>query len=201
MTLNELETRQEVRFPQAFHRIYDSGAMKWLELSRAELKASIKEYVSDTTAFLMLDCDCEMYLFEEVQSAAEELAQLSQWQEEDKKLRIKDGLRIVPFGHSGGGDIYCLLYTPENAEPMVIRYFHDSYEAPQIMGRDFDEFLYIQLLLAAENEQDVEDENFRNNAAYLSEKYRPMVEGKSADELTYALYAMVFSPADIFERL
>ena len=201
MTLGELERQQEVRFPQAFHRIYNSGAMKWLELSRAELKARIKEYVSDTTAFLMLDCDCEMYLFEEVQSAAEELAQLSQWQEEDKKLRIKDGLRILPFGHSGGGDIYCLLYIPENSEPMVIRYFHDSYEAPQIMGRDFDEFLYIQLLLAAENEQDVEDENFRNNAAYLSEKYRPMVEGKSADELTDALYAMVFSPADIFERL
>ena len=201
MTLNELETRQEVRFPQAFHRIYDSGAMKWLELTRSELKARIKEYVSDRAAFLMLDCDCEMYLFEEVQSAAEELAQLSRWQEEDKKLKIRDGLRIVPFGHSGGGDIYCLLYTPENSEPMVIRYFHDSYEAPQIMGRDFDEFLYIQLLLAAENEQDVEEENFRNNTAYLSEKYRPMVEGKSADELTDALYAMVFSPADIFERL
>ena len=197
MTLNELETRQEVRFPQAFHRIYDSGAMKWLELTRSELKARIKEYVSDRAAFLMLDCDCEMYLFEEVQTAAEELAQLSQWQE-DKKLRIKDGLRIVPFGHSGGGDIYCLLYTPDNAEPMVIRYFHDSYEAPQIMGRDFDEFVYIQLLLAAENEQDVEEEYFRNNTAYLSEKYRPMVEGKSADELTDALYAMVFSPADIF---
>ena len=201
MTLGELERQQEVRFPQAFHRIYNSGAMKWLELSRAELKARIKEYVSDTAAFLMLDCDCEMYLFEEVQSAAEELAQLSQWKEEDKKLRIKDGLRIVPFGHSGGGDIYCLLYTPENAEPMVIRYFHDSYEAPQIMGRDFDEFVYIQLLLAAENEQDVEEENFRNNAAYLSEKYRPMVEGKSADELTDALYAMVFSTADIFVSL
>ena len=201
MTLGELERQQEVRFPQAFHRRYNSGAMKWLELSRAELKARIKEYVSDTAAFLMLDCDCEMYLFEEVQSAAEELAQLSQWQEEDKKLRIKDGLRIVPFGHSGGGDIYCLLYTPENAEPMVIRYFHDSYEAPQIMGRDFDEFVYIQLLLAAENEQDVEEENFRNNAAYLSEKYRPMVEGKSADELTDALYAMVFSTADIFVSL
>ena len=201
MTLGELERQQEVRFPQAFHRIYNSGAMKWLELSRAELKARIKEYVSDTAAFLMLDCDCEMYLFEAVQSAAEELAQLSQWQEEDKKLRIKDGLRIVPFGHSGGGDIYCLLYTPENAEPMVIRYFHDSYEAPQIMGRDFDEFVYIQLLLAAENEQDVEEENFRNNAAYLSEKYRPMVEGKSADELTDALYAMVFSTADIFVSL
>lgn len=201
MTLGELERQQEVRFPQAFHRIYDSGAMKWLELTRSELKARIKEYVSDTAAFLMLDCDCEMYLFEVVQSAAEELAQLSRWQEEDKKLRIKDGLRIVPFGHSGGGDIYCLLYTPENSEPMVIRYFHDSYEAPQIMGRDFDEFLYIQLLLAAENEQDIEDEYFRKNTAYLNDKYRPMVEGKSADELTDALYAMVFAPADIFERL
>ena len=201
MTLNELETRQEVRFPQAFHRICDSGAMKWLELTRSELKARIKEYVSDTAAFLMLDCDCEMYLFEEIQSAAEELAQLSRWQEEDKKLRIRDGLRIVPFGHIGGGDIYCLLYTPENSEPMVIRYFHDSYEAPQIMGRDFDEFLYIQLLLAAENEQDVEDEHFRSNAGYLNDMYLPMVEGKSADELTDALYAMVFAPADIYERL
>ncbi len=201
MTLCELERQQEIRFPQAFHRIYGTGAMKWLELSRAELKARIKEYVSDTTAFLMLDCDCEMYLFEEVQSAAEELAQLSQWQVEDKKLRIKDGLRIVPFGHSGGGDIYCLLYTPENAEPMVIRYFHDSYEAPQIMGRDFDEFVYIQLILAAENEQDVEDEYFRNNTAYLSEKYRDLTEGKSADELTDALSEINFAPADIFERI
>ncbi|MBO4866212.1 MAG: SMI1/KNR4 family protein [Ruminococcus sp.] len=199
MTLEELEKQQEVRFPQAFHRIYDSGAMSWLELSQGERKARIREYISDSKAFLMLDGACEMYLFEEVQSAAEELAKLASWMEEDKKLRIRSGVRIVPFGHEGGGDMYCLLYTDGNAEPAVVLYPHDSYEAPTVYGRDFDEFVYIQMLLAAENEEDVEGEHFTENIRYLSDRYRPLVEGKSADELTDALYAMNFQHADIWE--
>ena len=199
MTLEELEKQQEVRFPQAFHRIYDTGAMNWLELTQAELKPRIQEYISDSKAFLMLNCLCEMYLFEEVQKAAEELAELASWKEQDKKVKIKDGVRIVPFGRSGGGDIFCLLYTQENAEPAVILYPHDSYEAPTIEGHDFDEFVYIQLLTAAENEEDVEGEHFLENIKFLSDKYRPLVEGKSADELTDDLYDIVTEHADIWE--
>ena len=199
MTLEELEKQQEVRFPQAFHRIYDTGAMKWLELSQAELKPRIQEYVNDSKAFLMMNCDCEMYLFEEIQGAAEELAKLASWMEEDKKLRIKSSVRIVPFGHSGGGDIYCLLYTEGCDEPSVILYPHDSYEAPSVEGHDFDEFVYIQMLLAAENEEDVEGENFLENIKYLSDKYRPLAEGKTADELTDVLYSLGAEKADIWE--
>ena len=199
MTLEELERHQEVRFPQAFCRIYETGAMKWLTLTKDELKARRQEYVNDSKAFLMLNCDCEMYLFEEIAQASMTLAEWISWREQDKGVKLRDGVKLVPFGHSCGGDIYCLLYSDDNNEPMVIKYSHDSYAPPTIEGHDLDEFVYIQLLLAAENEEDVEGDNFTENMKYLSEKYLALVEGKDADELTDDLYALGVEQAEIWE--
>ncbi|MBQ8965891.1 SMI1/KNR4 family protein [Ruminococcus sp.] len=199
MTLEQLERQQEVTYPAKFREIYDRGGMNWLTLSRGEFKERLREYAADSKAFLMMNCDCEMSLFEDVQALAEELAKLAQWQQEDKHVSIKKGLRIVPFGRSGGGDVYCLLYREGMAEAQVIIFSHDGYEAPRVMGHDFDEFIYIQLLLAAENDEDIEGENFMENLGYLSGKYRAVIQGKSAEELTDELFAMNFEEADIWE--
>ena len=51
---------------------------------------------------------------------------------------------------NGGGDFYCFLYENDIDEPEILLYFHDCYDNPQIIGKDFDEFLYINMLSAVD---------------------------------------------------
>lgn len=198
MTLNELEKQLGINFPKAFHRIYETGSMKWLEMSRQELKDNREAYISDTKAFLLLNCSCEPYLFCEIPKAAEELKEWISWQEQDRKVKLSDNITLIPFGRSGGGDMYCFLYREGEDEPDIIQYYHDEYGEPPIAGHDFDEFIYVQMLEAAENEEDIEGENFREHIKLLDEKYRSMIADKDADELTDDLYALIPKSADIW---
>jgi len=188
MKLNELEQQLGVRFPEKFHAIYKTGAMKWLEMSNDEIKEQRADYINDSSAFLMLNCYCEPFLFEEIPDAIEELHEWIGWQERDRKIMLNPNITLIPFGHSGGGDQYCFLYTPQTVEPIIIQYYHDEYGDPIIEGHDFDAFLYHQMLEAVENEEDVDGENFRAQLQYLDEKYRILIEGKDADALRDDFY-------------
>lgn len=205
MKLTELETLLNVTFPKAFHKIYETGAMKWLELASAELKERRQEYINDSKAFLMLYANCEPYLFEEIPQAIEKLKEWISWQENDCKVKLSQNVTLIPFGHNGGGDMYCFLYTGDG-EPSVILYYHDEYGDPQIAGHDFDEFMYIQMLEAALNYSEDDDEeektdceNFQNHLNYLNDEYRRQIEGKDIDELVDYLDGMIFDTAKIWE--
>ena len=201
MKLTELETRLNVTFPKAFHKIYETGAMKWLELTSAELKERRQEYINDSRAFLMLYCGCEPYQFEEIPQAIEDLKELIGWQEKDRKVTLSKDVTLIPFGHSGGGDIYCFLYSDEG-EPSVILYYHDEYGEPDIIGHDLDEFLYAQLLESVyNNTEDGEepfDDSFKANLQYLNEEYRQKIADKDADALVDDFYSLVFDKAKIW---
>ena len=90
MTLKELERVLGLSFPKKFHELYKIGAMKWLEMDKAEIKNHREEYMNDTKAFLMLNCPCEPYSFDEIPKAIETLKEWIGWQEQDRKVKIHD---------------------------------------------------------------------------------------------------------------
>ena len=199
MKLAELEKKLEVRFPKAFHRIYETGAMKWLEMSKEEITANREEYINDSKAFLMLDCSCELYIFDKISEAIDDLKEWIDEQEKDTDVTLSEGITLIPFGQNGGGDLYCFLYSSETEEPMVILYCHDEYGNPSIEGHDFDEFIYIQMLDAVANEEDMDGEHFNENLNYLDEKYRQMIAGKDADTLIDEYDELEFDEAEIWD--
>lgn len=182
MKLDELENKLGITFPQKFHEIYQTGAMKWLEISIDQLKEKRLDYINDKTAFLMLNCDCELYLFDEIPDAINELNEYIKWQEDDEEVSLSEDVTLIPFGH-GNGDMYCFMYKSDLPEPQVILYAHDDYDDPEIIGHTFDEFIYIQMLDAVANDEDIDGMNFKNNMKFLSEKYHQLIFGKSVDSL------------------
>ena len=198
MKLNELEQQLGVRFPKRFYEIYQTGAMKWLEMNSEEIKEQWADYINDSSAFLMLNCSCEPFGFDEIPDAVETLNEWIGWQERDRNIKLNPNVTLIPFGHSGGGDYFCFLYTPQTVEPVIIQYYHDEYGDPVIEGHDFDEFLYHQMLEAVENEEEVDGENFRTQLQYLTPQYRSLIEGKDADALRDDFYELKIESVKIW---
>ena len=71
MKLMELEQQLGILFPKKFHEIYETGAMEWLEMNSEQIQKNRNDYLQDTKAFLMLNCDCEPYSFDEIPEATE----------------------------------------------------------------------------------------------------------------------------------
>ena len=94
--------------------------------------------------------------------------------------------------------MYCFLYSNKTDEPLIVLYYHDEYGNPEIAGHNFDEFIYIQLLKAVENEEDIGDEYFQNQIMYLNDTYRQLVTGKDTDTLLDDLYLLKVEEANIW---
>ena len=111
MKLMELEQQLGISFPKKFHEIYETGAMKWLEMNSEQIQKNRNDYLQDTKAFLMLNCDCELYPFDEISEAMDTLKEWIQCREEDEEQSLLEGITLIPFGHGGNGDLYCFLDT------------------------------------------------------------------------------------------
>lgn len=199
MRLHELENMLNVRFPQKFHEIYHTGAMEWMELSRSDISANREKWTDTPTAFLMLNCGCEPLLFEEIPEEIEHLKEWISWREDEEECSLAEGIRLIPFGHNAAHDLYCFLYEKSGGEPKVILYLHDDYDAPEIVGNTFSEFLYVQILDAAANEEDIDGAHWNAHLAYLDEAYRTLLEGKTPDDLTGEFDSYWIGEAKIFE--
>lgn len=88
MKLMELEQQLGISFPKKFHEIYETGAMKWLEMNSEQIQKNRNDYLQDTKAFLMLNCDCELYPFDEISEAMDTLKEWIQCREEDEEQSL-----------------------------------------------------------------------------------------------------------------
>ena len=92
MKLMELEQQLGISFPKKFHEIYETGAMKWLEMNSEQIQKNRNDYLQDTKAFLMLNCDCEPYSFDEISEAMDTLTSSSK---KSPTSKVGDELRLI----------------------------------------------------------------------------------------------------------
>lgn len=186
MYLNELENKLKVKFPQKFHEIYETGAMEWMTCSGEEFKEKRADFMNDPNAFMFsLTCECEPLMFDEIPGRLEEMNEMLKWRMEDEGEVLKKGYNLIPFGQSGGGNMFCFLYNGTNNEPMVFEYAHDCYDAPTLWGENFDEFLYTMALSAVDWAEDeaIEDDVWTAYLNMLTPKFKNELENHTFDEL------------------
>ena len=199
MNLQKLEKKIGVKFPSKWWKIYQTGAMKWLELSKKIFSSEKNNYIYNPNSFMILNCDCELILFDEIPKQIQKLKRWIKEREQDEGSEFDKRITLIPFGQSAAGDLYCFLYeNEENFEPKVVLYMHDEYGNPDIIGENFDEFLYIQMLSAVAYEEDVQGQHWQNHLNWLLESYRKMIENKSVDELINMYDALTYKQAAIW---
>lgn len=205
MTLAELEKNLDVKFPEKFHEIYETGAMEWLEVGHDKFNENREHYLNDSKAFLMLSCDCEPLFFENILDAIKELNEDLEYRKKHDNKELDGKYRLIPFAMNGGGDFYCFLYENGAGEPKVIMFAHDTCDLPEIIGKDFDEFLYVMMLSCVSYAVDDDDftelegEQWKNNLNFLLPEYKSIITGKSADELNEIYESIIFEEAEIWK--
>jgi len=95
-------------------------------------------------------------------------------------------------------DTCCFLFDSESSEAKIVICPHDDYSDHDIIAESFDEFLYVMLLDAAANDEDIDGEHFAFHLNLLNDEYRNRIQGKSSEDLTDEFDSMIFNKADIF---
>ncbi len=205
MTLAELEKSLDVKFPKRFHEIYETGAMEWIEVGNEKFNKNREHYLNDPKAFLMLYCDAEPLRFEDIPEYLGGLNEVLEWIEEENDVKLDEKYRLIPFAINGGGDYYCFLYEKCEDEPKVIMVAHDDpCDLPDIIGRDFDEFLYMAMLSCIAYAVDEDDfselkgEQWKNNLGYLLPEYRKKITESTPERLADFYWSLDFEEAEIF---
>lgn len=182
MKLSDIEKRFKVTFPNSFHKIYDTDAMEWLELSPAEFRKIREKYDNNPKSFMMMNGEVEPLFFEEIPERTEELAEWLSWRAEDTGETLREGIKLVPFAQTGAGDLYLFIYEGK-AEPKIVLYYHDDYESPLPYFKNFDELMYYALLDALQCDEDINGKTWQNHLNYLTDEYRAKIIDKSHEEL------------------
>ena len=73
MNLQKLEKKIGVKFPSKWWKIYQTGAMKWLELSKKIFSSEKNNCIYNPNSFMILNCDCELILFDEIPKQIQKL--------------------------------------------------------------------------------------------------------------------------------
>ena len=183
MTLEQIESILQIKFPKKLWEIHSKGIMEWMELSINEFREKREEYIFNPNSFLMLECDCEALFFDDIPESLDILKVWISWREEDENLVFDDNKKLIPFAQTGGGDLYCFLYENSADEPKIVLYFHDVYDDPQLEAHSFDEFLYVILLSSASWEGVIDDEHWRAHYQLLNEEYKQKIDNRSVEDL------------------
>lgn len=209
MTLAELEKSLDVKFPKKFHEIYDTGAMEWIEVGNEKFNENREHYLNDPKAFMMLSCDCEPIFFEDISDCINSdyiisLNELIKWREEYMNEKLDEKFRLIPFAMNGGGDFYCFLYEKGTDEPKIVMVAHDTCDLPDVIGKDFDEFLYIMMMSCVayavddDDFSELEGEQWENNLNYLNDEYRSIIQSADRYKLADMYWSLDFDMAEIF---
>lgn len=204
MTLAELEKSLDVKFPKKFHEIYETGAMEWIEVGSEKFDENREHYLNSPNAFLMLYSDAEPIFFEDIHKYLVGLNEVIEWIEEENDVKLDEKYRLVPFAMNGGGDYYCFLYEKGTDEQKVLMVAHDYYDFPEVIGKDFDEFLYIMMLSCVayafdeEDFSELESEQWENHLDWLLPEYRKIIMESTPERLADFYWNINFDEAEIF---
>lgn len=183
MTLKEIESILEIKFPKKWQEIHSKGMMEWMELSIEQFRENREQYIHNPNSFFMFESDCEPLFFDEIPERIEELKEWISWREEDEKITFDDSITLIPFAQTGCGNLYCFLYEKGVNEPKIVLYFHDVYDDPQLEAKSFDEFLYVQLLSSASWKGEIDNEHWKKHLLLLNDEYKSKINGRNANDL------------------
>lgn len=193
VTLEELESMLDVKFPRTFHDIYNSGAMEWLKHSYDWLNENRETVERNIEAFFYrVGGDCEPVVFPEIQETIRYFEEMLAYDEDYKlgKVKINPKYRFIPFAQMGSGDLYCLWYEESKKEPRIAVYGHDTGDMT-LWANDFDEFLVIQLGTSVVDwGEDINDDSIQAHIRFLKDEHKEIFKCGDVDRIKSVIESM-----------
>ncbi len=138
VTLQQVEQKYNIRYPELFRRLYSDGMLDWGELSPGWYQREFPR-LKENPPLLLAFGDIEFFYFDQVDQRMEDLMNPPYY-------RIVDGLSFIPFGFNGAGDHYVFQFDRAQGEDVpVVLMPHDD-DSATIMARNLQDFIFSMLL-------------------------------------------------------
>jgi hypothetical protein len=111
ITLDELESMLDVRFPRTFHEIYSSGAMEWLKHSYDWLNKNREIVETNAESFFYRGGgDCEPVVFPEIQETINYFEEMLEYDEDYKLGKVKINPKYRLFLLHKWDQVICIAF-------------------------------------------------------------------------------------------
>lgn len=196
MTLDELENEMCIKYPATFWKIYNSGAMEWLNHNGDWLNINREKIENNPKSFFYyVGGDCEPILFPDITYVIKDFLESLKYDDDFKlgKKIINPNYKFIPFAMTGGGDLYCFWYKNGTENPEVTLYAHDTGEM-YLWTRDFDELLFIQLAESLiEYDLTFDNDAIKFHTQFLKDEYLKIFSYKDINKLEKVIKDMMIT--------
>lgn len=178
--LNEIETKFGFKYPAIYHQMYTDGMLSFGEPG-ADWESKVPQLFA-TPPLLFFAKDFELMLPELVMEMRDEFYAPVSYR------AVPEGMSLIPFGTTGGGDMYCFDITDAQQEDLpIVLAAHDSSRV-EVLTENFQDFVHQSLLAMV---QDVEPDDavmhddfqanvqnmLKTHGRYLTQEQREEIQG------------------------
>ncbi|WP_028975496.1 SMI1/KNR4 family protein [Spirochaeta cellobiosiphila] len=179
MTLTEIEKKLNITYPLLYKTLEQKGMLDVGEAVPDRYR-TVYPKLKDNPILLLHSYDFELMNINDVYEAVTELYV------PDDYRQINPELKFIPFGQSGGGDLYCFfLSEPESVDIPIVYFYHDFNEACYL-AKNLQDFIFRILLNDMSNQDvtnNVSDEEFLSNLKNVLRTHSPYLTEKQTSTL------------------
>ena len=180
MTIQEIETKYDFKFPDLYKELDADGMLDVGEYG-PNWYLEVYPTLKDNPPLLLHSYDFESL---NLKSVAEEIEELRD-PEDYRNINLE--LKFIPFAKSGGGDHYCFFLNEENnGDVPIVFVWHDMNEV-NYLAKNLQDFIFKVLLIDMSKKDiynELSDEEFRNeiqsvfksHKKYLNERQISILE-------------------------
>lgn len=179
--LNEIEAKFGFKYPAIYHQMYADGMLNFGEPA-ADWESKVPQLFA-TPPLLFFAKDFELMLPELVMEMRDEFYAHVSYR------AVPEGMSLIPFGTTGGGDMYCFDITDVQTEDLpIVLAAHDSSHV-EVLTTNFQDFVY-QGLLAMVTDVEPDDAvmhgDFTTNVRNMLKTHERYLTDKQREELQQA---------------
>ncbi|MEX6626535.1 SMI1/KNR4 family protein [Tenacibaculum salmonis] len=180
--LKEIENKYNFKYPEIYRKLSEDNMLNWGEVCSSWFENEYPKLKNNPPLLLYY------WDFDIISSSKEIIDNIDFYSDEECYLEIKKEYyyKFIPFGKTGGGDLYCFFLDEDNKIKHIVLLLHDDDDA-EILANIFQEFIFRFLLMSViELDKDTLimegnlNENcnnlFKTHKKYLTDKQNSIIQ-------------------------
>lgn len=138
-TPNDIERQLGQSLPALYHQLHRDHMLDWGAVCHGWI-ASVFPTLRARPPLLLYAREFELIAPADIVGHAE------QFTDADSHMRLREGLRLLPFGSTGAGDYYCFWRDPAApGEPRVVLLWHDD-DRVDLLAASLQDFIFRMMV-------------------------------------------------------
>ena len=177
--LEQIEQKFNFTYPKLYRQLFLDGMLDTGGEYGPGWYATYGEHFSKNPTLLFFGFDFELLKWKNI------IEEIEAFKDPDDYRQTKAEFQFVPFGQTGGGDLYAFQFDRQNGEDVpIVQVYHDDITAV-VLAKNLQDFIFRNLLedLTSTRFSRAFSGDFKINAANILRTHRPYLKQSQVEKL------------------